>query len=121
MEHDQLKQQLLRLEETLLQPHIRKAPEELSRLLADDFKEFGGSGRMFDKQQVIGSLANETTERMEIAAFELKLLAPDIALVTYRLTKPAISKQSLRSSIWQRNEDTWQMVFHQGTPAAATE
>lgn len=118
MEHDLIKSHLLSLERTLLQPDVRKNTEELSSLLADDFKEFGASGRTFSKEHIIESLAHEATERMLIQAFELKLLAPEIALVTYRIEKLDSRKQSLRSSIWQRHEGSWQMVFHQGTPSA---
>jgi hypothetical protein len=39
-------------------------------------------------------------------------------LVTYfsRTTDEAGSRAALRSSIWKRDGDRWQMLFHQGTP-----
>lgn len=42
-------EQIYDLEDRLLQPEIRRSREEISMLLADDFVEFGVSGRTFDK------------------------------------------------------------------------
>lgn len=53
---------------------------------------------------------------MTLTDFKVKLLASDVALTTYRVIKHKDMKYSLRSSIWKLKEDTWQMVFHQGTP-----
>jgi hypothetical protein len=119
MDYTSLKEHLCTLEKRLLQPEVRKSPEELDILLADDFLEFGSSGRIYNKQQVIDGLANETRIEMTLMDFEIKLLAPDVVLATYRVLKHKDMKYSLRSSIWKLNGDKWQMVFHQGTPAVA--
>ena len=47
------------LEETLLDPAVRKNSEQVSNLLADDFLEFGSSGRTFDKAAILEDLRNE--------------------------------------------------------------
>ena len=44
-----------RLEERLLQPEVRQSAEAVADLLADDFIEFGSSGQVFNKQQIISS------------------------------------------------------------------
>lgn len=114
-------EQLRLLEERLQEPEVRKSLKELEILLADDFVEFGSSGRMYNKQQVIDELVISSTAQMTIMDFEVKLLAPGVALATYRVIK--LNKQgegtnySLRSSIWKLNKGRWQMVFHQGTPS----
>ena len=41
------------LEERLLQPDVRSSAEEIAKLLADEFIEFGSSGRVFNKHHVI--------------------------------------------------------------------
>src|SRR5271156_5266438 len=46
-------------EEQLLQPEIRRSADQVSYLLADEFVEFGSSGRVFDKAQIIASLQQE--------------------------------------------------------------
>ena len=47
---------LRRLEERLLQPEVRQSAEAVADLLADDFIEFGSSGQVFNKQQIIEGL-----------------------------------------------------------------
>lgn len=112
-----------RLEEELLELSVRGSPEAASRLLADDFVEFGRSGRIYGKQDVIGSLASEgagTTGVPAASDFDLKSLADDVVLLTYRSLRRGMDgeeQHSLRSSIWKFSDGRWQMVFHQGTPA----
>jgi hypothetical protein len=47
------------MEERLLHPEVRSSGDEMSRQLADDFIEFGSSDTIYNKQQIIGSLARE--------------------------------------------------------------
>jgi hypothetical protein len=110
------------LEEKLLEPATRRSAAELNELLADDFTEFGRSGNVYNKQVVIGRIQKEETSRMTLSDFKVVILAPDIILATYRAAKIAADGQksySLRSSIWRRAGDKWQLFFHQGTTAAA--
>ena len=113
-------EEIRRLEERLLTPEVRTAPEELARLLADDFLEFGSSGHMFDRQEVIATLPLQSKEQLVLTDFQVRLLAPTIALAMYRVARSGeqheVSQGSLRSSIWRRTAGRWQMVFHQGTP-----
>ena len=111
-----------RLEERLLTPAVRAAPEELAGLLADDFLEFGGSGRVFDRQEVIAALPLQPKEQFALTEFQVRLVAPTIALAMYRVVRSGkqqgAPQDSLRSSIWRCSAGRWQMVFHQGTPTA---
>ncbi len=43
----------------------------------------------------------------------IEFLGDGVVLATYRITAPATS---IRSSVWIRREDAWQVRFHQGTP-----
>ena len=56
-----------------------------------------------------------------ISDFKALSLARETVLVTYRITRQALphepQNQSLRSSIWQRIDRRWQLVFHQATPS----
>lgn len=106
---------LQELELSLLQATARKSAL-VSQLLADEFVEFGSSGTVFSKAQVIASLQAESEVDYSATAFTFKLLAPQTALLTYRAcrhSEPPI--YSLRSSVWQQRDGRWQMVFHQGT------
>lgn len=49
-----LEAQLKALEKSHLKPEIRRSSEELDRLLADDFFEFGSSGKVIYKKDCVG-------------------------------------------------------------------
>ena len=103
------------LERQLLEPWARKS-ELVSELLAEEFVEFGSSGRQFTKTQIVAALQAEAPVRITASEFKVQLLSSQIALVTYRAqrhSEPPV--HTLRSSIWQQREGQWQMVFHQGT------
>jgi hypothetical protein len=116
---------LRRLEEQLLKPEVRHSADRVGDLLSDDFVEFGSSGGVFNKQQVIEALVQEGmpdhSSRLSLVDFVARCLAPDVVLVTYRTIQeggPGTRQESrLRSSIWKLIEGRWQMVFHQGTPS----
>ncbi|WP_407314119.1 DUF4440 domain-containing protein [Desulfosporosinus sp. SB140] len=116
-----LYEQIYDLEDRLLQPEIRGSREEILRLLAYDFVEFGSSGGTFDKLQVVEELPHSPAVPVIIEDFRVKVLALDVVLATYRAVKPNESRgemrNSLRSSIWKFLDGRWQMVFHQGTRA----
>lgn len=112
------------LETSLLRPEIRASREAVSRLLAEGFVEFGSSGRVFDRDEIIDGLVQEGTSLpVERTAYDFSMRRLDerIALVTYRVSRRMLDGgefQTLRSSIWKLTEGQWQMVFHQGTPAS---
>jgi hypothetical protein len=110
---------LRQLEERLLQPEVRKSAQEVADLLADEFIEFGSSGRVFDKQQVIQGLQHEPMIQRSLGEFQTSILARGVILVTYRAIRQSAcdgeTTHSLRSSIWKLIDGRWQMVFHQGT------
>jgi hypothetical protein len=51
-----LSQLLYQLEEHLLQPEVRHSRDELEKLLADEFVEFGSAGRIYNRQSIIEEL-----------------------------------------------------------------
>jgi len=110
---------LRELKEQLVQPEIRRSRERLDRLLADDFREFGSSSQVFDKEQIIQALQNETPLKFSLHGFAAVTLAPEVVLVTYRATCTVVATgavtHSLRSSIWRKQNGQWRMLFHQGT------
>jgi len=114
-----VKEQLFQLEEQLLQPEVRSSIDDLENLLADDFVEFGSSGRIFYKQKVIEILPHAPAVRMSLKDFQVKILAPDVVLTTFYVVKHNELREemrnSLRSSIWKFLDGRWQIVFHQGT------
>lgn len=115
---DALANHLRRLEESLLDPELRRDRARVSPLLADDFLEFGSSGRVWTRAEILDLLATETYARPEMVDFACRRLAEDIALVTYKTIRTdanAKRTETLRSSIWTEKSGTWQVLFHQGT------
>jgi hypothetical protein len=114
MEYISLKEQILYLEKQLM----TYGYEELNEHLANDFLEFGSSGNIFDKNAQLDEVRDEKTItiRYTVTDFNIRLLASDVVLATYRTLRHNDSKYALRSSIWKCDEGKWQMIFHQGTP-----
>lgn len=112
-----LHKHLLDLEGRLAAPAARVSREELEELLADDFFEFGSSGRIYDRQGVVAGLSALKPSAWSIANFHVARLADDVALVTYIATQTG-SGSTLRCSIWKRLDGRWRMAFHQGTKIA---
>lgn len=98
----------------------------LETLLAPDFVEIGRSGRVYDRDAIVAALVTEDAGGATVVAgvedFAVRVLAPGVALATYRSlhADPAGRAQVVarRSSIWRRDADgAWRLTFHQGTPA----
>lgn len=112
--------ELQELEELLLAPDVRKS-KRLVELLADEFVEFGSSGRVYTRDDLVAVLQAESPVVQTTSDFRVTVLAPDVALLTYKIRRhsqpPA---DTLRSSVWRRSGGRWQMVFHQATVTSGT-
>ncbi len=121
MPQSDLLEALKALEMALHQPDVRHDSSQVAALLHDNFMEFGCSGAIYHKPDIMTLLAEEAPVRLYSQDYALKLLADGLALLTYRSAQWAaageqLERHSLRSSIWRRTAGQWQMVFHQGTP-----
>lgn len=113
----------LSLERLHLEPQTRHQPEVLAALLANDFYEFGASGRVWTKADALQRLAQpEPTAHRLMTEYKLIKLSDDVMLMTYLLTHSDTGSseivKSRRSSVWKRNAASaygWQLHFHQGT------
>jgi hypothetical protein len=117
----QIEDHLRSLEEHLLNPAIRRDSKAVATLLADNFIEFGGSGRVFDKASILEDLKNEPPRPASLLTnFKTRELAPGVILATYKATRRNINGEiigrSWRSSLWTNIDGRWQITFHQGTP-----
>src|SRR5262245_17832852 len=79
------------LEERLLQPEVRRSPQDVAELLADEFIEFGSSGRVFNKHSVLECLQHEEPAQRSIEDFQAIPLAPGVMLTTYRGIQLAVA------------------------------
>ena len=117
---ESVKETLLALEEELLSFQVRASATRLIELLADDFVEFGSSGRIYDKPAIIRELGESGfVAGFKIGDFRLVMSSEDSALVTYHCEVRSdcgdLIRKSIRSSLWRLVNDHWQIVFHQGT------
>ena len=71
------------LEEGLFRPEIRTSPSAVDRLLADEFVEFGSSGRACGKRDVVEGLQNEPPVHRTLTELRVRPLAPGVVLLTY--------------------------------------
>lgn len=110
-------------EEALLDPAVRRNREQVAALLADDFLEFGASGRVWSRKQILELLATEAYQPPVMEDFVCRKIAEGVLLVTYRTvrTKPETGEKvaALRSSLWTIESGGWRMRFHQGTRDAS--
>ncbi|MTH95310.1 DUF4440 domain-containing protein [Roseibium sp. RKSG952] len=109
------------LEESLHRSEVRGSREVLEKLLAIDFVEFGASGTVYGRGEIISSLVRETaddSDKLIATNFALATVSADAVLLTYesqhRRNDESV-RSVLRSSIWKHNGADWQMLFHQGT------
>ena len=109
------------LEATLHQPDVRGDSERLDRLLHERFREYGRSGRIYTKAEILSEFTHEPqTYEVWSQDFHVHPLSEDLALLTYRSahinSDGELERYTNRASLWQLTEHGWQMLFHQGTP-----
>jgi len=111
--------ELKRLEQLLLEPEFRRDSKRVEELLAEDFLEFGSSGRVWTRETTLQLLATESYIKPIIEDFACRMLSNDVTLLTYRSLRTGADDEqhveTLRSSIWMRRNGKWKIIFHQGT------
>jgi len=109
----QLREKILKLEQTLM--YYRR--KDFENLLADDFCEFGSSGRIFDKEIELKSLTEHGYDETQfnIVDFEVIELTDCLVQARYKAEHKQTGKKSLRSSLWRFENNQWRLLFHQGT------
>ena len=109
---------LRRLEEALWRPETRFDRTWMERTIAGDCFEFGRSGRIYSRDEILAAGPERFEVRLPLPNFGVRWLASDVAQVTYdsivRYAGPWL--HSRRSSIWSRAGGDWSLRFHPGTP-----
>ena len=99
-------------------------PGGLAGLIADDFEEFGASGRRWDRAAVLALLERTPTSDVTIGAFTTIPLTEQVILVTFRTASLSAGnppRYAWRSSLWVRRDGRWRLRFHQATPTTTRE
>jgi hypothetical protein len=114
IEYNELRQ----LEEELWRVETRSNRRRMLDIIADDFMEFGRSGRVYSRDEVLAIDTSSLNAVLPLSNFKVRLIAPDVVQITYnsevRLGTSIL--RARRSSIWTRTKTGWQLRFHQGTP-----
>lgn len=98
---------------------------EFERSTAPDYWEVGASGRRYSREFILRELMKSVPYVDAAAAgwqttdFGLRCLGPETYLLTYTLDQAG--RRTRRSTIWQKSEDEWRILYHQGTVIAAEE
>ena len=114
-EHDCRELELL--EAGLWRAETRFDREWMEGILAPGFFEFGRSGRTYSREDTLGMAARPIHAKLPLAEFDVRLLSPDIAQVTYTSIETYAGDDQVanRSSLWARTGNGWQLLFHQAT------
>jgi hypothetical protein len=117
--HQALAAHLFSLELALLDRAIRHDRARVEPLLADNFQEFGASGKIWSRSQILDLLESEPARPIAAQDFTCHSLAEGVALTPYRAVSnhPQTHEplSTLRSSLWIFIAVKWKMRFHQGT------
>jgi ribonuclease HI len=103
-----------RLERELLEPAVRADSSRVAALLHPGFEEIGRSGRLWGRDALLESLADEDAPAAELTVLGAERIGEDAILLTLRTTDTRGG--TLRSSLWLRSAGRWRLRFHQGTP-----
>ena len=99
--------------------------DEIIKYTTDDFWEIGASGRKYNRDYVIESVANRYSDpdyngihsspenEWEITDFMCREIGSNNYLVTYTLNQG--DRITRRSAIWRLEQLSWKIVYHQGT------
>ena len=111
-DHEQLK----RLEESLWRSETRFDRDHMERILAPGFIEFGRSGRVYSRTEILALPPRAVDATLR--DLTVRPLADGVALLTYlsEVHSDGDGELANRSSIWTRSDGQWTLLFHQGTP-----
>lgn len=115
-----LLEEIHKLEESLWQATTRFDDALMDQVFAQDFFEFGRSGRTYARHEMF----LEETGQQEIEAtiplpeFQARYITDDVVQTTYvsEVVYGETIQRGNRSSIWSRIDEAWRLRFHQGTP-----
>ncbi len=112
--------ELRRLEEAMWQQAHRFDLTFQEKHFAPDFVEFGRSGRVYSRAQVISTDSQPIAARLPLENLKFRVLDKDTVQLTYDSAAEydGVMEYARRSSIWYRSANGWVMRFHQGTPFA---
>jgi hypothetical protein len=115
--------EITQLEESLWRAETRFNRALMRETFADDFLEFGSSGRVYNLDDMLVDVDCSATinAAIPLPEFKARYLTDDVVQVIYvsEVVHGDRKEVGNRSSIWSRVDGKWRLRFHQGTPATA--
>lgn len=92
--------------------------EQFSRRMSSGYWEVGATGRRYSRPFILEqaakiALVNANSAGWSTSQHGLRRLGQDTFLFTYTLDQNG--RLTRRATIWQKNEEGWQILYHQGT------
>jgi hypothetical protein len=117
-------EELRRLEPIFHTREFGTTTADFERRMAADYFEVGASGRRYSRAFILATLAENAPEDAaaagwECSGFGLRCLGPDTYQMTYTLRQ--WQRVTRRATLWRKNGEGWQILYHQGTIAAGHE
>ena len=110
-------EEIQKLEEALWRSETRFDLDFQERVFAPDFFEFGRSGRIYSREEMISTEILAIQARLPLLNFKVRVLDETTVQTTYiSEVQYAEIERANRSSIWSKTMHGWQLRFHQGTP-----
>lgn len=97
---------------------------DFEKRMSPDYCEVGASGRRYSREFILDLLAKKPPLNAASAGWKssdhaLRRLGPDTYLMTYTLLQDTLLTR--RSTIWQKTNEGWRILYHQGTIASSEE
>ena len=113
-------EEITKLEESLWIAEFRFDRVYMDQIFASDFFEFGKSGRIYSREEIlpINDEAFDINATIPLPKFKVRYLSDEVIQTTYvsEITHDGVVTRANRSSVWSRVDGHWQLRFHQGTP-----
>ena len=99
-------------------PEFGTTRADFESMTLPDFWEVGASGRRYSREYALDLLEQRyqhpPADVWAASDFHCQRLAENVYLLTYTLLQNN-ERKTRRSTIWQRTQTGWKIVFHQGT------
>ena len=99
-------------------PEFGTTRADFEAMTAESFWEVGASGRRYSREFVLDTLERRFSaphsDIWETSDFECLQLGENVYLTTYTLVQDR-ARVTRRATIWQKREDGWKILYHQGT------
>ncbi|MFC4891652.1 DUF4440 domain-containing protein [Pseudofrancisella aestuarii] len=108
--------ELKELEESLWIEATRFDHTYMNNILDPDFFEFGRSGKIYSRSEVLSHEYQEILAKIPLENFKVHNISDSVKQVTYISEVGKEKLRANRNSIWILKRNKWLLKFHQGTP-----